>query len=287
MRARQHDPPAAGAARKAADRLQMETAPAVRTVTVTRYVTPLREGGSLPAIVEADDLGTYVLKFRGAGQGPKVLIAELLAAEIGRALGLPVPEVVFAELDPVLGRGERDPEVKALIEASDGLNLAMDFLPGALGFDPAVPPRPDPALASAVVWFDALIGNVDRTPRNPNLLVWHRKLYLIDNGAAFYFHYDWPGYLERARRPFPQIRDHVLLRFAAALPEADARLSGLLTPELLHRAAAQLPDDWLQADESVGDAAAQREAYAAYLIERLRAPRAFAEEAIRVRSERV
>jgi len=267
----------------------METQPAVRLVTVTRYLTPLREGGSLPAIVEADDLGTYVLKFRGAGQGPKVLIAELLAAAIGRALALPVPEVVFAELDPVLGRGERDPEIKALIEASGGLNLAMDFLPGALGFDPAVPPRPDAALASAVVWFDALIGNVDRTPRNPNLLVWHKQLYLIDNGAAFYFHYDWPGYqelAERARRPFPQIRDHVLLRFASALPEADARLSAALTPELLRRVVAQIPDDWLQADAAFAGVAAQREAYAAYLIERLRAPRAFAEEAIRVRSER-
>ncbi len=260
--------------------------PAVRTVTVTRYVTPLREGGSLPAIVEADDLGTYVLKFHGAGQGPKVLIAELLAAEIGRALGLPVPEIVFAELDPVLGRSERDPEIKALIEASAGLNLALDYLPGSLGFDPAVPPRPDAALASAVVWFDALISNVDRTPRNPNLLVWHKRLYLIDNGASLFFHYDWPGYLARARRPFPQIRDHVLLRFASALAETDARLSVLLTSDLLQRIVALIPDGWLQADGEFSDAAAQRRAYADYLIERLRTPRAFAEEAIRARTER-
>ncbi|HLZ70171.1 MAG TPA: HipA family kinase [Dehalococcoidia bacterium] len=262
------------------------TLPVVRTVTVTRYVTPLREGGSLPAVVEADDLGTYVLKFRGAGQGPKVLIAELLAAELGRALALPVPEVVFAELDPVLGRSERDPEIKALIEASAGLNLAMDFLPGAFAFDPAVPPRPTAELASAVVWFDALVSNVDRTPRNPNLLVWHKQVYLIDNGASFFFHYDWPGYLERARRPFPQIREHVLLRFATALAEADMRLGELLTPALLQGIVEQIPDAWLEEDEAFTDAAAQRRAYAEYLIERLRAPRAFAEEAMRARSER-
>ncbi|HEY7295293.1 MAG TPA: HipA family kinase [Dehalococcoidia bacterium] len=265
----------------------METAPAVRTVTVTRYVTPLREGGSLPAVVEADDLGTYVLKFRGAGQGPKVLIAELLAGEIARALGLPVPEIVFAELDPVLGRSERDPEIKALVEASGGLNLALDYLPGSFGFDPAVPPRPDAALASAIVWFDALISNVDRTPRNPNLLVWHRRLYLIDNGASLFFHYDWPGYLERARRPFTQIREHVLLRFATELDAADTRLGAMLSADLLRRIVAQIPDGWLQADAEFADLAAQRQAYVDYLIERLRAPRAFAQEAIRARDERV
>ena len=176
------------------------TLPDVRTVEVTRYVTPLREGGSLPAIVEGDDLGTYVLKFRGAGQGPKVLIAELLTGEIARALGLPMPEIVFADLDPVLGRSEPDPEIQDLITASGGLNLAMDYLPGSFGFDPAVGPLPDAELASAIVWFDAYISNVDRTLRNTNILVWHRKLWLIDNGAALYFHYGGPDYRARARR---------------------------------------------------------------------------------------
>src|SRR5256714_1457412 len=174
----------------------------VRTVTATRYVTPLREGGSLPAIVEADDLGTYVLKFRGAGQGPKVLIAELLAGEIARAIGLPMPEIVFAELDPVLGRSEPDPEIQDLIAASAGLNLALDYLPGSFAFDPAVGPAPDAALASALVWFDAYVSNVDRTVRNTNLLVWHKRLWLIDNGASLYFHYAGPDYSARAATPF-------------------------------------------------------------------------------------
>src|SRR5919199_6850162 len=164
----------------------------VRTVTATRYVTPLREGGSLPAIVEADDLGTYVLKFHGAGQGPKVLIAELVAGEIARALGLPMPEIVFVELDPVLGRSEPDFEIKELIEKSAGLNLALDYLPGSIAFDPLITPPPDSDLASAIVWFDAYITNPDRTARNTNMLIWHRKLWLIDNGSAFYFHHSWP-----------------------------------------------------------------------------------------------
>src|SRR5437763_1344685 len=158
----------------------------LRTVNATRYVTPLREGGSLPAIVEADDDGMYVLKFRGAGQGPKALIAELLAGEIGRALGLPIPEMVFVELDPSLGRNEPDGEIQDLITASAGLNLALDYLPGAFGFEPLSLPLVDPALASAIVWFDAYITNVDRTPRNPNLLLWHRRLWLIDHGATLY-----------------------------------------------------------------------------------------------------
>src|SRR5579871_2841004 len=178
------------------------TEPRIRAVTVTRYVTPLREGGSLPAIVEADDLGTYVLKFRGAGQGPKALIAELVCGEIGRVLGLPVPELVFAELDPIIGRTERDPEISDLINASAGLNLGMDYLPGSLAFDPATGTPLDPELASAIVWFDALITNVDRTVRNTNMLLWHKRLYLIDHGAGLYVHFSWPGYLERAHSPF-------------------------------------------------------------------------------------
>src|SRR4051812_1344532 len=210
-----------------------DTTPMIRTVTATRYVTPFREGGSVPALVEADDDGMYVLKFRGAAQGPKVLVAELVAGEIGRALGLPVPEIVFALLDEALARSEPDPEIQVPMRASVGLNLGLDFLPGSIAFDPLAPPRPDPALASAIVWFDAYITNVDRTARNTNLLLWHKRLWMIDHGAALYFHHTWADYLTRARSPFAPIREHVLLPFASALDEADARLRPLITPALL------------------------------------------------------
>jgi len=175
-----------------------------RTVSATRYVTPLREGGSMPAIVEADDDGMYVLKFRGAGQGPRALVAELISGEIARALQLPVPEIVLIELDAELARTEGDPEIQDLIKASAGLNLALDYLPGAANFDP-VAEQPDPALASDIVWFDAFISNVDRTVRNPNLLIWHRRLTLIDHGASLYFHHGWDGDTGGAGRPFPLI----------------------------------------------------------------------------------
>ncbi|HEY0180489.1 MAG TPA: HipA family kinase [Dokdonella sp.] len=254
----------------------------MRTVSVVRYVTPLREGGSLPAIVEADDEGLYVLKFRGAGQGANALIAELVAGEIARALGLPVPEIVLAELDAELARTEPDPEIQHLIRASAGLNLALDYLPGAVAFDPLVE-HVDAELASAIVWFDAYVSNVDRTARNTNLLVWHRRLHLIDHGAALYFHHDWSGYLERARDPFARIRDHVLLPFASALDEADRRLPPRLAPETIARVAALIPDAWLGGDAPFADAAAQRAAYAAYFERRLAAPRAFVAEAIRAR----
>src|ERR687886_2953244 len=197
----------------------------LRTVTATRYVTPLREGGSLPAIVEADDDGLYVLKFRGAGQGPKALIAELVAGEIARALGLPVPEIVFVELDPELARAEPDPEIQDLIRASGGLNVGLDFLPGSLPFMPAADGAPDPAVAADVVWFDTLVTNVDRTPRNPNLLLWHRRMWLIDHGAALYLHHAGLDPIAHARRPFPAIAQHVLLPFAGSVAEADARLA--------------------------------------------------------------
>jgi hypothetical protein len=197
----------------------------MRTVTATRYVTPLREGGSLPALVEADDEGLYVLKFRGAGQGRKALVAELIAGELARAAGLAVPEIVFIELDVELARTEPDPEIQDLIRASAGLNLALDYLPSAVAFDPLVH-APDAALASAVVWHDAFVSNVDRTPRNTNLLMWHRRLWLIDHGAALIFHHQWDGYLERSTSPFPSIKDHVLLPGASELAEADAVLSG-------------------------------------------------------------
>src|SRR6266545_3851446 len=178
----------------------------MRTVSATRYVTALREGGSLPAIIEADDDGMYVLKFRGAGQGPKALIAELVAGEIGRALGLPVPEIVFVELDPDLARTEPDPEIQSLIRASAGLNLALDYLPGSVMFDPVVE-RPDGELASSIVWFDALVTNIDRTARNANLLMWHRKLWLIDHGASLYFHHATRDFLSRAKDPFPKVKE--------------------------------------------------------------------------------
>ena len=259
----------------------------MRTITATRYVTPLREGGSLPAIVEADDDGMYVLKFRGAGQGPKALIAELIAGEIGRALGLPVPEIVFVELDPALGRNEPDGEIQALVTASAGLNLALDYLPGALNFDPLSIPSIDPALASAVVWFDAYVTNVDRTPRNTNLLVWHRKLWLIDHGAALYFHHSWADYLARSHSPFTAIKDHVLLPAAAELHTADQTLAPRVTPALIEAIVASIPDDWLGTEPSFADHQMQRAAYVAYLLSRLELPRTFVEEAINARSQRV
>ena len=255
----------------------------MRTVTVTRYVTPLREGGSLPAIVEADDYGTYVLKFRGAGQGPKVLIAELVAGEIGRALGLPLPEIVYAELDPVLGRSEPDPEIQELIERSPGLNLALDYLPGSFAFEPADAPSLDPLLASSIVWFDALITNVDRTARNTNMLIWHRRPWLIDNGAAFYAQYAGADFPRRARNPFPQIRDHVLLPYASKLAEVDPVLAARLPAETIQRIVALIPDTWLE-DNAFPSPEAQRAAYATYLLERLAPPRPFVPEAIDARA---
>jgi HipA-like protein len=255
----------------------------LRTVTAKRYVTPLREGGSLPAIVEADDDGTYVLKFRGAGQGPKALIAELVAGEIARAAGLPVPEIVFVELDPELARTEPDPEIQELIRASAGLNLALDYLPGAVTFDP-VASRPDAGFASSVVWFDAYATNVDRTVRNTNMLVWHKRLWLIDHGAAFYFHHTWNNILERSRDPFPLIKDHVLLEFASCLAAADARMTELVTAEVINSAVELIPDAWLIGDSPFGGSVQHRGAYAQYLLSRLERPHTFLEEAIRARA---
>jgi len=269
----------------------------MRTVHATRYVTPLREGGSLPAIVEGDDDGLYVLKFRGAGQGPRALIAELVAGEIGRALGLPVPEIVFATIDADLARTEPDAEIQDLIRASatrlvhasatrtDGgaaINLALDYLPGAVAFDPLAF-RPDAELASRIVWFDAYLSNLDRTPRNANMLVWHDRLWLIDHGAALYFHHASTDFVERAAMPFTAIKDHVLLPFATRLGDADAALSAALRADTIDAIAALIPDEWL-ADDGHADKPAQRAAYSRYLARRLEAPRAFAEEAERARS---
>jgi hypothetical protein len=257
----------------------------VRTVTATRYVTPLREGGSLPAIVEADDDGLYVLKFRGAGQGPKVLIAELLCGELGRALGLPVPEIVFVELDPALGRNEYDYEVQALVEASGGLNLALDFLPGALAFDPLNAGAIDSDLASAIVWFDAYMTNVDRTPRNVNLLMWHRNLWLIDHGAALYFHHTWTDYLARSRSPFAAIKDHVLLPVAGNIGAADEALAPRVTPALIEELVSMIPELWLEGEPLFADPAEYRAAYSSYLLNRITSPRTFVEEAINARAK--
>jgi hypothetical protein len=255
----------------------------LRTVIATRYVTPLREGGSLPAIVEADDDGMYVLKFRGAGQGPKALIAELVAGEIARAAGLPVPEIVLVELAPELARTEPDPEIQALIRASAGLNLALDYLPGAVTFDP-VADKPDAELASAVVWFDAYVTNVDRTPRNTNMLIWHRRLWLIDHGAALYFHHTWANYLERSRTPFSMIKDHVLLQFASSLREVDAKMTGRVTPDIIDSVVTLIPDAWLVGASPFSGSNQHRDAYMEYLLSRLEPPHVFLEEAIRAQS---
>jgi hypothetical protein len=255
----------------------------VRTVSATRYVTPLREGGSLPAIIEADDDGMYVLKFRGAGQGPKVLVAELIAGELARAAGLPVPEIVFVELDADLARTEPDPEIQDLIKASAGLNLALDYLPGSVAFDP-VTEKPTADLASAIVWFDAFVTNVDRTPRNTNLLMWHRRLWLIDHGAALYFHHAWDDhYIEHSRTPFAMIKDHVLLRFADSLEQADRAMTERITPEVIAKIVARIPSEWMAADVPAGEAR-DPEVYTNYLVSRLGSRQSFLEEAMRARS---
>ena len=241
----------------------------MRTVSATRYVAPLREGGSLPGLVEADDDGLYVLKFRGAGQGPLALVAEVVAGELARALGLPVPEIVLAEVDTALARAEPDPEIQELIEASGGLNLASDFLPGALPFTAAADVDAD--WAAEVVWFDALVTNVDRTPRNPNLLCWHGRVWLIDHGAALYRQHGADDFADDARRAFPPIREHVLLPAASSILEADARLAPMVTRALLDEVVGVVPDAWF--------AGRDPRSYVNHLERRLAEPREFAAEA--------
>jgi hypothetical protein len=258
----------------------------IRTVMASRYVTPLREGGSLPAIIEADDEGLYVLKFRGAGQGPKALVAELLAGEIGRLAGLPIPEIVFVELPSDLARTEPDAEISDLIRKSAGLNVALDYLPGSVTFDPLVY-TPDPRLASAIVWFDAFICNVDRTARNVNMLIWHRRLWLIDHGASLYFHHAWRSDAEYALNPFALIKDHVLLKSADALAEVDAQMAALLTPEKLATIVEWSPDSWLADDPGFSSKTAQRKAYLNFFEGRLRSSGVFVQEAVRARSSHV
>ncbi len=218
--------------------------PEIRTVQVTRYITPLREGGSLPAIAEADDGFMYVLKFKGAGQGVKALIAELIGCEIARAIGLKVPEVVFAELDAAFGRTEPDEEIQDLLKASVGMNLALHYLQGAITFDPVVH-KVDALTASKIVWLDALLMNVDRTVRNTNMLFWKKELWLIDHGAALYFHHGWDEPLESAAKPFVQIKDHVLLPYASDLEEADRLCKEILSTECIDGIIDSIPSDWL------------------------------------------
>jgi hypothetical protein len=256
----------------------------LRTVAATRYVTPFREGGSVPGLMEADDDGMYVVKYRGAAQGPKALIAELLGGEIGRALGLPVPELVIVDLDVLLAAAEPDPEIADLIKASGGLNLGLDFLPGSLAFVPSVAPPLDPALAADVVWFDSFIMNVDRTPRNPNLLLWHRKLWLIDHGAALYPTHAWREADARARSPFPQIGEHMLLRLAGSILEANERLTRRVDPNRLEAITNAIPAEWLVPFDPFASPDELRAAYLDFLVRRLAAASIFAEEAERART---
>jgi hypothetical protein len=257
--------------------------PSIRTVTASRYVTPLREGGSLPAIIEADDDGLYVLKFRGAGQGPKALIAELLAGEVGRLAGLPIPEIVFVVLPPDLARTEPDAEIQSLIGASGGLNLALDYLPGSVTFDPLVY-QPDANLASAIVWFDAFVCNVDRTARNVNMLMWHRRLWLIDHGAALYFHHAWNQHDAHAVTPFSLIKDHVLLKFASKIEEADVEMKARIAVDKIAAIVELIPDAWLAPDPGFEGISQQREAYLKYFTARLASSDIFVKEALRARA---
>jgi hypothetical protein len=250
----------------------------LRDVAAIRYVTPLREGGSLPGLVEADDDGLYVVKFRGAGQGLRALIAEVIVGELARRLGLLVPDLVTIEIDPVLGAAEPDPEIQELITASGGANLGVDFLPGALPYSAAGPYTPDDRLAADVVWLDALTTNVDRTPRNPNLLLWHDRLWLIDHGAALYLQHGGLDPAQHADKPFPLIAEHVLLPRAGSILEAHERLAPIVDPGTLERVVALVPSEWL-ASGAGGDTA---ETYVEYLSRRLRSG-SFAEEAERAR----
>jgi len=252
----------------------MSVSTALRSVAAIRYVTPLREGGSLPGLVEADDDGLYVLKFRGAGQGLRALVAEVIVGELARRLDLLVPELVELELDPVLGAAEPDPEIQDLITASAGSNLGVDFLPGSLPYTPGGPFMPDERLAADIVWLDALTTNVDRTPRNPNLLIWHDRLWLIDHGAALYLHHGGLDPAEQFDRPFPLIADHVLLGRAASILDAHARLAPAVDQALLEETANLVPADWLAGEDP--------DLYVDYLNRRTRSG-AFASEAERVR----
>ncbi len=252
----------------------------LETVTATRYITPLREGGSLPAIVEADDGLMYVMKFVGAGQGPKALIAELIGGEIARTLGLNVPKLVFIELDAALARSEPHQEIQDLLQASVGLNLGLSYLPNAFDFNMLLKPSPSPQLASTIVWLDAYLTNVDRTPRNVNLLMWNEELWLIDHGAALYFHHNWDGFHALEQSHFAMIKDHTLISFADSLSEVNETNSKKLTPDVLSHIVEQIPDIWLGNEAVFDNLTTHRAAYVSYLTERLAQSSIFVEEAI-------
>ncbi|HEY4155844.1 MAG TPA: HipA family kinase [Puia sp.] len=258
----------------------------LRTVNVTRYVTPLREGGSLPAIAEADDGFLYVLKFRGAGQGIRALIADLIGAEIARALGLKVPELVFANLDTAFGRTEPDEEIQDLLKGSVGLNLGLHYLSRAISYDPAVTAL-DADLASRIVWLDCLITNVDRTARNTNMLVWKNELWLIDHGASLYFHHSWQGWKEQATKPFLQVKDHVLLPQASALGKIDRECRSILPPELIQSIVSLIPEDWLATAPQEASPAEHRKVYADFLNLRIAHSEIFVNEAQHARKSLV
>lgn len=250
----------------------------LRTVNVTRYITPLREGGSLPALAEADDDFKYVLKFRGAGHGVKALIAELVGGQIAKALKLQLPELVFANLDEAFGRNEGDEEIQDLLQGSQGLNLALHFLSGAITFDPVVT-TVDAKLASQIVWLDAYITNVDRTFRNTNMLIWHKELWLIDHGACLYFHHSWNNWEQHAKSPFALIKDHVLLPQASLLKEVDAEYKAVLTPQILEDIVNTIPLEWLEWEDSDETPEALRNVYLQFLQTRLNNSEIFVNQA--------
>ncbi|MGO4821164.1 MULTISPECIES: HipA family kinase [unclassified Flavobacterium] len=256
----------------------------LRTVNVTRYITPLREGGSLPALAEADDDFKYVLKFRGAGHGVKALIAELIGGEIARALGMKMPELVFANLDEAFGRTEADEEIQDLLQGSQGMNLALHFLSGAINFDPVVTVV-DPVLASQIVWLDAYITNVDRTFRNTNMLIWHKELWLIDHGASLYFHHSWTNWEKHAQSPFALIKDHVLLPQAIALEATDAAFRKLLSTEVLTAIVDLIPEEWLQWEDVEATPTELRNVYLQFLLTRLNHSEIFIKEAQNAREK--
>lgn len=257
----------------------------IATHTATAYLTPLREGGSLPAIVRADNQRLYAMKFTGAGQGRRALIAEVIGGEIARRLGFTVPEIAFLELDPAIGRNERDAEIQDLLQASAGLNFGMAFLDGATTFNPLSPTGVDPDFAARLVWLDAFLTNVDRTARNVNLLVHADRVWLIDHGAALYFHHTWQDPERQAETPFARIRDHVLLPYAERLRDIDGEMRAPLSEALFAEIVAAIPDDWLGEGTAFATPEAYRRAYVAFLLHRLNHADRFVEEADRARSD--
>lgn len=264
----------------------MTVIPQLRTINVTRYIAPLREGGSLPALAEADDDFKYVLKFKGAGHGVKALIAELLGGEIARTLGLKVPELVFANLSEDFGRTEADEEIQDLLQGSQGLNLTLHFLSGAINFDPVVT-AVDAELASQIVWLDAFVTNVDRTFRNTNMMIWHKELWLIDHGASFYFHHSFTNWESHAKSPFALIKDHVLLPKASLLEETDRAFKALLSEEKIKAIVELIPNEWLHWEDSDESPEAIKKVYFDFLTTRLAHSEIFIKEAQNARQKSI